>query len=58
MPLINFLSELDKIKAYQNYRPVIAEMSKSQLEIALLLLINGCELDYSIDMAMSWPKFG
>jgi len=58
MAAINYLSEFDKIKAYQTYRPIIQDLSKPQLEILILLLINGSELDYAVDLAMSFPKEG
>jgi len=58
MAAINYLSELDKIKAYQKYRPIISDLSKPQLEVLILLLINGSELDYAVDLAMSFPKEG
>jgi len=56
MAQIHYLSELDKVEAYQKYRPIINDLSKSQLELLVLLLINGCDLDYAIDHAMSFPK--
>jgi len=56
MAAINYLSEYDKIKAYQTYRPIIADLSKPQLEILILLLINGSDLDYAFDLAMTYPK--
>jgi len=58
MAAIHFLSEYDKIKAYQTYRPIIADLTKAQLEILILLLINGSDLDYAFDLAMSFPKEG
>jgi len=58
MAAINYLSEFDKIKAYQTYRPIVEDLSKPQLEILILLLINGSELDYAVDLAMSYPKEG
>jgi len=58
MTALNYLSELDKIKAYRTYRPIIEDLSKPQLEILILLLLNGSELDYAVDLAMSFPKDG
>jgi hypothetical protein len=58
MAAIHYLSELDKIKAYQTYRPLVSDMSKPQLEVLILLILNECEIDYSFDMAMSFPKDG
>lgn len=56
MAAIHYLSELDKIKAFTTYRPIVSDLSRDQLEIVVLLLVNGSELDYAIDMAMAWPK--
>ena len=56
MAAIHYLSEFDKIKAFTNYRPIVADFSRDQLEIVVLLLVNGSELDYAIDLAMAWPK--
>lgn len=58
MAAIHYLSELDKVRAYQLYRPIISDLAKPQLEILILLLINGSELDYAVDLAMSFPKDG
>ena len=56
MVAIHYLSELDKIIAFTTYRPIVADFSRDQLEIMVLLLVNGSELDYAFDMAMAWPK--
>ena len=56
MPAIHYLSELDKVKAYQTYRPIIEDSTKTQLQVLILALINGSDLDYAIDLAMSFPK--
>jgi hypothetical protein len=56
MSQIHYLSEFDKITAYQNYRPIISELSRGQLEVLILTLINGSELDYAVDLAMGCPK--
>lgn len=58
MPILNYLSEFDKIKSYQKYRPIISELSRGQLETLVLMLLNGAELDYSVDLAMSFPREG
>lgn len=56
MAAIHYLSEYDKIKAYQTFRPIISDLTKFQLETLVLMLINGSDLDYAIDLAMSFPK--
>jgi len=58
MASINYLSELDKIKTYETYRPIVSDLSKSQLEILTLLILNGCDVEYAFDLAMSFPKNG
>jgi len=56
MAKINYLSHLDKINANRKYRPIIAYLTKHQLEILLMLLLNECELDYAFDLALTYPK--
>lgn len=56
MPALNYLAEIDKVRAYQTYKPIIEDLSKKQLEILCLLIVNGSDLDYAVDMAMSFPK--
>ncbi len=56
MAAINYLSELDKVKAYQTYKPMILDMSKAQLETLVLLILNGADIDYAFDLAISFPK--
>jgi len=58
MAQIHYLSELDKVDAYTKYRPIINDLSRSQLELLVLMIINGAELDYAVDTAMSLPKDG
>ena len=56
MVAIHYLSQLDKIKAYETYRAIISDLTKIQLELLLLTLINGAELDYAFDFVMGFPK--
>lgn len=56
MASLNYLSEYDKIKAFHNYKTILKDMSRDQLELALLMIINGTELDYAIDLAMASPR--
>jgi len=58
MPSINYLSEFDKIKYFNTYRPIVEDLTKPQLEILILLIINGTDIEYAFDMAMSYPKQG
>lgn len=56
MAAINYLAELDKVRSYQTYKPIVLDMSKAQLETVVLLILNGCEIDYSFELAASFPK--
>lgn len=56
MSAINYLSELDKIKAFQTYKAIVSDLSKNQLEILVLLILNGSEVEYAFDLATSYPK--
>ncbi len=56
MTALNYLSEFDKVTAYHKYRHIIADMSRNQLEFALLMILNGGELEYALDIAMTLPK--
>ena len=58
MAAIYYLSELDKIQAYRTYAPIFSDLSKPQLEVLLRLLVNGSDLDYAVDLAMTFPKDG
>jgi hypothetical protein len=56
MSQIQYLSELDMIRASRKYRPIIEDMSKKQLQILTLFLINGMDIDYAFDLAMTYPR--
>jgi len=56
MAAINYLAELDKINAYNAYKPIVLDLTKQQLQVLVLLLINGSDLDYAVDMANVYPK--
>lgn len=56
MAAINYLAELDKVRAYQTYKPMVLDMSKAQLETVVLLILNGCDVDYAFNLAQSFPR--
>jgi len=56
MPSIQYGSELDKIKCFYTYSPIVKDLSKHQLEVLILLIINGSDIDYAFDIAMSYPS--
>lgn len=53
MASIHYLAELDKVNAYQTYKPLVLDMTKEQLEILILMLINGSDLEYAFDLTVS-----
>jgi hypothetical protein len=55
MAEIQYSSEIDKVKMSRKYRPIIEDMSKNQLQILVLFLINGMDIDYAFDLAMTYP---
>jgi len=58
MPRLNYLAQLDAIHYYQTYRPIIADMTRDQLEIVLLLILNGEPVETAFDhgMAVGWTE--
>lgn len=56
MPAINYPSEFDKITAYHKFRHIIADMAHNQLELVLLMILNGEELEHAMDIATSLPR--
>ena len=58
MARLNYLAAIDAIHYYQKYRPIVADMSRDQLEVLVLLLLNGEDLDTAVDHAMvsSWTR--
>lgn len=53
MPRLSYLAHFDAIHYFQKYRPIVADMSRNQLEMLILLILNGEEIDYAFDHAMS-----
>jgi len=56
MATLHFLSEYDRLQAYKKYRAILDDMDQEQLLEIILFLINGADLDYAIDTAMSFKK--
>ena len=50
MACIHYLGELDKVETYQTYKPLVLDLSRAGLELVLLLILNGCEIDYAFDL--------
>jgi hypothetical protein len=51
MPAINYLSELDRLKAKKNLQPIIEDMNERELRVALLYVIHGMDIYEAIDSA-------
>ncbi len=56
MAAINYLSELDKVNAYHTYKPMVLDMTKAQLEIVVLMILNGADIDYAFDLASAFTN--
>jgi len=56
MASIHYLSEIDKVKTFNTYKPIVLDLSKEQLEILILMILNGTDVEYAFDLAMSFPK--
>ncbi|MFH0813267.1 MAG: hypothetical protein V2A69_10595 [Pseudomonadota bacterium] len=53
MPSIHFPSEYDRLKAFDRWKPVVMDLEQRDLQVVVLLLLNGADLDYAFDIAMS-----
>lgn len=53
MARISYLAAVNAVHYFQKYRPIVADMSRDQLEMLILLILNGEEIDYAFDHAMS-----
>lgn len=56
MPRLNYLAQFDAIHYFQIYRPIITDMTKEQLEIVLLLILNGEAIETAFDHGMAAKK--
>jgi len=53
MVALQYLAELDKVNLFNKYKPIVLDMTKQQLETLVLLILNGCDVDYAFDITMS-----
>jgi len=51
MPAINYLAELDRLKAKKDLQPIIEDMDERELRVALLYVLHGMEIYEAIDSA-------
>ena len=56
MPAINYLAEIDRIKAKKDLQPFILDMDERELRVALLNVLHGMDIYEAIDTAMMPPK--
>ena len=49
MPQMLYLSELHKVEYYNQYKPLVLDLSRTGLEMLVLLILNGTDLDYAFD---------
>jgi hypothetical protein len=52
MARLNYLAAVDAVHYYQKYRPVLDDLNRDQLQILMVLLLNGEDLDKAFDMVM------
>ena len=51
MPALNYLAEVDRLKAKRDLQPVIMDMEERELRSALLYVLHGIDIYEAIDMA-------
>lgn len=56
MPSIHYLSEQDKIDAINNWENVTGKLSKQQLQMALVFLLNGIDIDEAFEFILASHK--
>ena len=56
MPAINYLAELDRLKAKKDLAPAIQEMSQRQLRVAMLYVLHGIDIYEAVDSATSFSR--
>ena len=49
MPAINYLSELDRLKAKKDLQIIIEEMEERELRLTLLYVLNGMDIYEAVD---------
>jgi len=57
MPAINYLAEIDRLKAKKDLTPRILDMDERELRVALLNVLHGIDVYEAIDSAMMPLKF-
>ncbi len=55
MPALNYLAEIDRLKAKKDLEPIIMDMEEGELRLALIYILHGFDVYEAIDAAMM-PK--
>ena len=55
MPALNYLAEMDRLKAKRNLTPLVLDMAERELRVALLNVLHGMDIYEAIDTALM-PK--
>jgi hypothetical protein len=50
---ILYLAESDKREAWKKYRPILEDMNERQLRQALILILDGTDIEKVFDVAMT-----
>jgi len=50
---ILYLAESDKREAWKKYRPILEDMNERQLRQALILILDGTDIEKAFDVAMT-----
>lgn len=56
MPAINYLAEVDRLKAEKDLRHLILDMSEGELRVTILYVLHGIDIYEAIDSAKSGLK--
>ena len=58
MPAINYLAEIDRLKAKKDLQPIILDMDERELRVALMNVLHGIDIYEAIDSAKMPKKKG
>ena len=58
MPALNYLAEIDRLKAKRDLTPMILDMDERELRVAMLNVLHGIDIYEAIDTAMMPNKKG
>lgn len=52
MARLNYMAPVDAVHYYQKFRPMLDDLTRDQLYILMILLLNGEDLEKAFDMVM------